>query len=243
MKLINIKEIRGKIVLKTGLHIGAGDTEMHIGGTDNPVITHPFTKEPYIPGSSLKGKIRSLLELKSGLMGLTGGDVVSLKTLSNGELSEEQKTFGKNIIKLFGASAADAEDLKEFGPARASFSDCFFTQDVKEKIKTGEMVPTEIKAENSINRITSTAKNPRFTERVPAGIEFEFEITLKVFDVDNGGDKLEEMLLMGMRLLEMDSLGGSGSRGYGRIYFELEDRELNKKFRELSLFKESLKSS
>ncbi len=67
-KLIDVKEYRGQIELITGLHIGAGDIEMHIGGTDNPVIKHPFTFEPYIPGSSLKGKIRSLLELKSGLV-------------------------------------------------------------------------------------------------------------------------------------------------------------------------------
>jgi CRISPR-associated protein Csm3 len=62
MQLMNIKKIKGRIVLKSGLHIGAGDTEMHIGGTDNPVIKHPLTQEPYIPGSSLKGKVRSLLE-------------------------------------------------------------------------------------------------------------------------------------------------------------------------------------
>jgi len=68
MQLIDIKQIKGKIILESGLHIGAGDTEMHIGGTDNPVVKHPYTQEPYIPGSSLKGKVRSLLEMESGLM-------------------------------------------------------------------------------------------------------------------------------------------------------------------------------
>jgi len=73
MKLAAVKEICGKIILKSGLHIGAGDTEMRIGGTDNPVIKHPHTMEPYIPGSSIKGKVRSLLEMRSGFMANTQG--------------------------------------------------------------------------------------------------------------------------------------------------------------------------
>ena len=234
MRLIYIKEISGKITLKTGLHIGAGDVEMHIGGTDNPVVKHPFTNEPYIPGSSLKGKVRSLLELKSGLMGITKGEPISVKTVKRGDIQEEQRKMGRRIIKLFGASAADADDLKGFGPARASFSDCFFTEEVKEKIRSGEMEATEIKAENSINRCTSTA-NPRFTERVPAGISFNFTITLKKFEGDEE-EELEELLLEGLKLLEMDCLGGNGSRGYGRVEFEFEDPKLNQKFKSLFPF-------
>ncbi len=68
MKLREIKTIKGKIILKTGLHIGSGNMEMQIGGTDNPVIKHPHTHEPYIPGSSLKGKMRSLLEYYYGIV-------------------------------------------------------------------------------------------------------------------------------------------------------------------------------
>ncbi len=60
MRLSEMREITGKIILKSGLHVGAGDTEMRIGGTDNPVIKHPHNLEPYIPGSSIKGKVRSL---------------------------------------------------------------------------------------------------------------------------------------------------------------------------------------
>jgi CRISPR-associated protein Csm3 len=75
MKLNEIKQLTGVIVLKTGLHIGAGDTQMHIGGVDSTVIKHPHTLEPYIPGSSVKGKVRSLLELYSGVINITGGGV------------------------------------------------------------------------------------------------------------------------------------------------------------------------
>ncbi|GAB6887042.1 type III-A CRISPR-associated RAMP protein Csm3 [Desulfothermus okinawensis JCM 13304] len=230
MKLIDIKEITGTITLKSGLHIGAGDVEMHIGGTDNPVIKHPFTHEPYIPGSSLKGKVRSLLELKSGLMGITGGKPISLKILNNDDMSDEQKKLAKKIVKLFGASGSDSDQLLEIGPARASFSDCEIEESIREEIKQGSMVYSEIKAENSINRITSTAKNPRFTERVPAGIKFSFKITLKKFDIDKD-DNLEDLLLEGLKLLEFDALGGSGSRGYGRVKFEFDDDKLTEKFR------------
>ena len=62
MRLKEIKSIKGKIVLKTGLHIGAGSDEIHIGGIDTPVVKDPLKGWPYIPGSSLKGKIRTLLE-------------------------------------------------------------------------------------------------------------------------------------------------------------------------------------
>ncbi len=89
MKLVDIKEITGKIVLKSGLHIGAGDTEMRIGGTDNPVVKHPYTNDPYIPGSSLKGKVRSLLELQSGLMGMTNGAPLGIKDFRKLEGSDQ----------------------------------------------------------------------------------------------------------------------------------------------------------
>jgi len=233
MQLKEIKEIKGKIVLETGLHIGAGDIEMHIGGTDNPVVKHPFTHEPYIPGSSLKGKVRSLLELRSGLIRESEGKPLSLKVLSG--ISDEREKFGKKIVKLFGSSGADIGGRENLGPTRVSFSDCMLAEESRERAQMGEIVLTEVKAENFINRVTGTAENPRFTERVPAGIKFDFSITLKVFDEDEG-EKLENVLLQGLKLLEMDALGGSGSRGYGRIRFEFDDEEWKKRFESMEPF-------
>ena len=89
-----------------------------------------------------------------------------------------------------------------------------------------------MKSENSINRISGTAVNPRFTERVLAGLSFDFSITLKELDIDSG-DNLIDFLLQGLKLLEYDALGGSGSRGYGRVEFDLEDPEIKKKFSEI----------
>ncbi|WP_044469478.1 type III-A CRISPR-associated RAMP protein Csm3 [Mannheimia massilioguelmaensis] len=215
MKLTNILEINAKLVLKTGLHIGAGDSEMHIGGIDNTVIKNPITQSPYIPGSSLKGKIRSLLEWKSGE--IKSGEPLKLKDI---DTAKDQSAV-KNILKLFGVTS-DRENkealLKELGVSRLAFWDCNLNDEWENRIKDDNLSLTEAKSENTINRITATADNPRQTERVPAGAEFDFKLTLRQFEGDS--DELLNLVLKGLRLLELDSLGGSGSRGYGKVAFE-----------------------
>ncbi len=140
MELIlkGIKRLNGTITLKSGLHIGSGDMEMHIGGTDSPVIKHPHTLEPYIPGSSLKGKVRSLMELESGLIpfGDEGG-LVTTKTLKNENVINDNKLKKKAeaILKIFGSSGADKEDITSLGPTRVSFADCYLNESWKEKLK------------------------------------------------------------------------------------------------------------
>jgi CRISPR-associated protein Csm3 len=236
MKLTQFTEITGTIRLESGLHIGAGDTEMKIGGTDNPVIKHPHTQEPYIPGSSLKGKIRSLLEMRSGLMTKTKGNPVSLDTLK--DLADPEKTHCENILKLFGTSGADSKDKEEImeriGPGRVSFADCPLSGDWREKSLAAHLPLTEVKSENAINRIKGTAENPRFTERVPADTEFAFRITMKQLADDDAA--LADFLLEGMKMLQMDALGGSGSRGYGRVTFQFDDPGIKERFDGLQLF-------
>lgn len=226
MQLVSIKELNGIIVLRSGLHIGAGDTDMHIGGTDNPIIKHPHSLEPYIPGSSLKGKIRSLLEMKSGLMDITGGKPVQATDLKKCK-TDSQKKECENILKIFGTSGADADENTELGPTRVSFSDCSLTTEWRSKSRQERLSLVEVKSENSINRIKGTAESPRFTERVPAGAKFEFTVSLKMLGQENA---LLDYLLEGLKLLEMDALGGSGSRGYGRIRFEFTDEDIKKQF-------------
>ncbi|VEG69124.1 CRISPR type III-A/MTUBE-associated RAMP protein Csm3 [[Pasteurella] aerogenes] len=214
MKLNNIIEINAQLVLKTGLHIGAGDSEMHIGGIDNSVIKHPITQSPYIPGSSLKGKIRSLLEWRSGAA--TDGKPLSLEHLAKAT----DKSAVENILKLFGISAdskKEEEQMKQIGVARLGFWDCALNADWEKRIRDDNQLLTEAKSENTINRITATADNPRQTERVPAGAIFDFKLTLRQFE--NDSDELLALILKGLRLLELDSLGGSGSRGYGKVQF------------------------
>ena len=211
MKLVSIRKIEGKIALKTGLHIGAGSDEIHIGGIDTPVVKDPLTGWPYIPGSSLKGKIRTLLEWATNRVNSDG------KPWSSEESHDP-------LVRIFGNG--DTKMMKKYigGPTRVSFSDCFL-----EKNKALEMINknalTEEKTEVSIDRRKGTVGGggPRRMERVPAGAEFNFEITYKVYDMGDGGKKDEEnldLLLAGMKLLELDALGGSGSRGYGKIEFK-----------------------
>ena len=85
----------------------------------------------------------------------------------------------------------------------------------------------EVKSENTIDRIKGTAEHPRFIERVPSGVEFDFCVTLKIMDNDEG---LEDFLINGLKLLQMDALGGSGSRGYGKIEFKFDDDKIQEKF-------------
>jgi CRISPR-associated protein Csm3 len=210
MQLTHIKQLTGTIVLKTGLHIGAGDTEMRIGGTDNPVVKNPLDGQPYIPGSSLKGKIRSLLEWRLGLVTASDGKPFSFKHLANRETVD-----ARNLLKLFGgAPGGDTETLaQEIGPTRLAFWDCPLNAAWLQKAQARNLLSTEAKSENSIDRIRGVAENPRFTERVIAGAEFDFRLSLKVID----GEDLLPLLLQGLKLLEADSLGGSGSRGYGKV--------------------------
>lgn len=210
-KLNNILEIKAKLVLETGLHIGAGDSEMHIGGIDNSVIKHPITQSPYIPGSSLKGKIRTLLEWRSG--------AVQNVPLTVKDITKNPEEV-KNILRLFGISGDtknSEQEVAEIGVSRLAFWDCALNSDWEKAIRDDNQLLTEAKSENTIDRITSTAGYPRQTERVPAGAEFDFKLMLRQFE----GDKPEllELVLKGLKLLELDSLGGSGSRGYGKVKF------------------------
>ncbi|WP_273403412.1 type III-A CRISPR-associated RAMP protein Csm3 [Actinobacillus porcinus] len=215
MKLTNIIEINAKLVLKTGLHIGAGDSEMHIGGIDNSVIKHPITQSPYIPGSSLKGKIRTLLEWRSG--------AVKNAPLTLNEANGQNAEAVKNILRLFGISGDTKNDksaVEEIGVSRLAFWDCALNQEWENAIREDNLLLTEAKSENTIDRITSVTVNGgvRQTERVPAGAEFDFKLTLRQFEGDS--PELLDLVLKGLRLLELDSLGGSGSRGYGKIEFQ-----------------------
>jgi CRISPR-associated protein Csm3 len=229
MKLKDIKQITGQITLLSGLHIGAGDTEMHIGGTDNCVVSHPHTRLPYIPGSSLKGKIRALLEMRSGCMGETEGKPLRFAHLK--KFQGQQLVEAEKICSLFGTSGADGEDAQKIGPTRVSFSDCSLTPHWLTRAR--DLSLTEIKAETAIDRISGTALGGslRQTERVVAGVSFTFSISIKEMEDD---PDFTEMLLEGLKMLELDALGGSGSRGYGRIALSFDNKDIQQTFDTIS---------
>ncbi len=212
---INIKTLKGFVIIKgkievlSGLHIGAGKETMEIGGLDQPIIKHPLTGEPYIPGSSLKGRMRALLEQVVAIR-----REETLKDLAKGNPCH----CGKSecyICKLFGVSgAADNEN----GPTRLLVRDCRMTEEWKERFRQGEL-PMEVKFENKINRVTGVAEHPRPLERVPAGVEFDMELVLRVYE-DDEPKKMLDYVAKGLKLISLDALGGNGSRGCGQVRFK-----------------------
>ncbi len=206
MKLLKHLTIKGIIKCETGLRIGGGRDEMEVGGVDLPVIKHPLTREPYVPGSSLKGKMRSELEKKYG------------KVQDNGEPCGcgRKECF---VCTIFGPHKKTDHNL---GPTRILVRDSFFTSETREKyekfIKEKGMDYIEKKTENIIDRRTGKALHPRTAERVPAGTEFEMELVLQIFEGDDENSLLEKVK-EGLRLVQASYLGGSGSRGYGKVRF------------------------
>ena len=212
MKLLKHRVITGKILLQTGLHIGGGGETIQIGGMDNPIIKSPLNNYPYIPGSSLKGKMRSLLEWKDC-------DAHDHMKPGNGKSGNPCDCAQCPICKIFGVSGSGES---EQGPTRIIVRDAYLTEESRARLQRMReekgLIYAEEKYENSIDRLRGTAKNPRPTERVPAGINFDFEIIVRLFEEDNEQelmDKVKEAL----RLVQSDALGGSGSRGYGKVQF------------------------
>lgn len=207
MKLEKIRQIKGKIEIVTGLHIGASNETIEIGGLDNPIIKDPLPESnaPYIPGSSLKGKMRSLIEIKEG------------RYVKEGRGKGNPCDCGSPdcpVCPVFGVSAA-SKHSDDLGPTRVVVRDARLSEEWEERFKNGDL-PMEIKYENAINRISGQA-NPRPIERVPAGVTFNFNMSFKVFECDPGD--YFNTVLKAMSMLEMDALGGSGSRGCGQIKF------------------------
>lgn len=214
-QLTAITTIEATLELVTGLRIGAGDSEMHIGGVDNTVIKHPHTQAPYIPGSSLKGKMRSLLEWRSGAV---KEEALGWKDYE--KATGPQQVAVKRILQLFGISGdakLGSDKMSDIGPTRVSFWDCNLKPEWEKRVRDDNFALTEVKSENRINRISGVAEHPRQTERVPAGAQFDFRLSIKHLSGD--GEDLLDTVLQGLKLLELDSVGGSGSRGYGKVKF------------------------
>ena len=215
--------LEGEIQCKTGLHIGAGKGSLEIGGADNPVVKDAFGI-PYIPGSSLRGRLRSLLEQTSGLA--VPSELVYLSKRKGQEVrihhsdrpdDEVCILFGRNpgrVEKVNGETIEGAPAT----PARLTIYDApLVVESISQQMRENlDDELTEVKSENAVDRITSQA-NPRTLERVPAGARFKFRLILDVLcDEDK---PLLARVAEALRLLEDDALGGGGSRGNGRISF------------------------
>ena len=208
---------RGFIEIITGLHIGGNDKGIEIGGVDKVVIRNSLDNQPYIPGSSLKGKLRSLLERAKGLkIGPPDRDVDRMKQILIHSCQRQADYDKCAVCNLFGVpSNWEDKDNPPF-PTRIVVRDCPLDQPEKLLEKT-ELPYTEAKTEVSIDRLTSAA-NPRQFERVPAGARFRAEFIINFYQPKDV--YLLDTLLFGMGLLEGDYLGGQGTRGYGQVAFK-----------------------
>lgn len=199
----------------TGLHIGGSETGIEIGGVDKTVIRDKLTNRPYIPGSSLKGKMRSLLEKYNGLK---QNQRIGQGFIHTCDKQGEYATC--SVCQVFGVPGE-----RDFGtPTRLVARDVQMNDDSAKRLEQSgrtDLPYTEVKTEVSIDRVTSAA-NPRQMERVPAGSVFgPAELVYSIY----GGDDCDPLtdvgrlktLVEGLQLLEDDYLGGLGTRGSGKV--------------------------
>jgi len=210
--------VEGEIVAETGMHIGGNSIGMAIGGADSVVVRNPVSNEPYIPGSSLRGKMRSLLERVRGDENFSesGGFSITKDGVLAGRNPET------DLGRFFGTAPSDKDNKAKVTPTRLTVRDCPLTKASADELNNApntDMPMTEVKTEVWIDRITSAA-NPRQIERVPAGAAFGCCFVIDLLEGDDEQQWLN-LLAEGMRLLEADSLGGSGSRGYGQVSFKV----------------------
>ncbi len=213
----------GTIVLRTGLHIGGTNAALNIGGPDKFVVRNPLTNIPYIPGSSLKGKFRSLVELNEGesIDGKPSNDAKTKSGALFGVSGDSNSSRPSRLIVRDAPMVTENdtdEELAQFGLKRS---------DIPNYSQT-DLPYTESKTEVAIDRVTAKA-NPRTFERVPAGAQFKLNMVLNIFE-DEDEKQLKATLKKAIALLEDDYLGGHGSRGYGHVKIYLVDengKEIN----------------
>lgn len=203
-KLIKKVIYTGTITLKTGLHIGGSNTALNIGGPDKFVVRNPITNQPYIPGSSLKGKMRSLIEIVNGCVTIT-------------DKGEVKASNDPNSVSgsLFGV----ATNNKDNKPSRLIVRDAELLN--ADELENTDLLYTESKTENSVDRVTASA-TPRTFERVPAGAQFKLNMVLNIFEGEDE-QALKKTLQQALSLLQDDYLGGHGSRGYGQVEITLNE--------------------
>jgi len=205
------------VIAKTGLHIGGSPGVLSIGNVDNPVIRDPLTRQPYIPGSSLRGKMRSQMEKQYGRpQNNSIGNQVKIHTCKD---ADAYATC--NVCKTFGIPGEHTHSET----SRLIVRDAFLTSEsveVLDKART-DLPYTEVKWEAAIDRVTSAA-TPRQQERVPAGAVFEGALVFSLYSRGSRADDLSELVLFsnvieGLELVEQDYLGGQGARGSGQVEF------------------------
>jgi len=201
--------VTGEIELISGTRIGGSDDVLQIGGTDLTCIRDPASGKPYIPGSSLKGRMRAELERELG------------KITGNEPCGCAQRDCP--VCRVFGPHKNTRHEL---GPTRIIVRDAFLTE--------GGQI--ELKTESTNKRMTGGAEHPRTLERVVPGSKFAFEVAVQVFDIDrdfeytdpdgkpvHDADGILNVVYHGIDLLEQAGIGAGVGKGYGKIRIKLND--------------------
>jgi CRISPR-associated protein Csm3 len=220
LQKVGFHRITGTLRLLSGLRIGGSDEMLEIGGTDLTCIKHPETLLPYVPGSSIKGRMRSELEVRFGLV--QGNEPFSALAGRDSKRPADMKPQEYLLATMFGAHK---NTKHQFGPSRLIFRDA--------QPPEGSPPMLERKTEVTIDRETGTGKHPRSQERVAAGATFQFKLDCHVYDLDqknshgrcslrgkSGWEAMFEFLRTGLRLIELSGLGAGVSRGSGEVVFE-----------------------
>jgi len=199
-KLSHYLKCTSQIEILTGLHIGGPKEGLKVGGIDNPVIRNPITNQPYIPGSSLKGRFRMALEVK----------YADVTKESKGVGPSSDPNNKSQVVKLFG----NADSNKQTEATRLIFRDARLSDGFEEYAQGEEKIEVKMDRE----KLAGFTGSIRRQERIPAGARFDFEVMMRVFEGDDEKlflSRLEEA----MKIVELEFLGGSGSRGYGQVKF------------------------
>ena len=205
--------ITAQVEAVTGLHIGGSSVGLEIGGLDKAVIRNPLTNRPYIPGSSLRGKMRSQTEK---VLGLKQNNKIGQVTIHTCKTPAE---YGANggcpVCHVFGVPG----EVDATGPTLLVVRDVPLTDESAKALEQArpDLPYAELKTEVAIDRVTSAA-TPRTLERVPAGAMFgPAELVFSIYDQADYARL--RYVVEALQLVEDDYLGGAGSRGSGKVKF------------------------
>ncbi len=209
-RLTHYLKCTAKIKLLSGMLVGGQKEGIGIGGIDSPVIKNPITNMPYLPGSTLKGRFRMALELKYN----------DTHTETNGEGPSTDPENDSLVVKMFGSGSPGNKDAE---PTRCIFRDCYFSAGFEEFSHCEEK--TEVKMDRY--GLNAMKKGNRTSERIPAGAQFDFELMIRIFEKDKEEDFISR-LKEAIHILQLEYLGGSGTRGYGKVEFvDLQCEKIN----------------
>lgn len=194
--------ISGTLEALTPLHIGSGKPEVEIGGVEMPVLTDP-KDQPYIPGSSLKGRVRAETESIARKKGL---EVCKPPQVDN-MCGSTKDSIDKLCVccRIFGTAGRRISFA-----SKVKFRDAYPLDRVKALLERTGI---------AIDRETGTvARGALYNiQAVPAGTKFGLEIV-----GENLSDDELKLLKSALKSVEDSALGGSSTRGFGKIKINIE---------------------